>query len=131
MTEPERKPVEMMSPRQHYSAATRLITVGLDKVERVMQGGRSVDAGRVARSELIALAAVHARLATVPQAQFDAWRAGANRAADAKAAHDQSLVESHTAEADPTGRIVHAGTLGSCEDSVCRLTAMQLGERER
>lgn len=129
MTEPERKPVEMMSPRQHYSAATRLITVGLDKVERVMQGGRSVDAGRVARAELIALAAVHARLATVPQAQFDAWRAGANRAADAKAAYDQSLVESHTAEAD--GRIVHAGTLGSCEDPVCRLTAMQLGERER
>jgi ribosomal protein L32 len=53
----------MMSPRDHYAAATRLMTEGLDKVSNEWAIARTVDVARV-----------HAILATVPQSQFDAWK---------------------------------------------------------
>jgi hypothetical protein len=70
------EPIKMMSPRQHYQAATHLITDGLDDLIKGVNVSSDVSAETLwkARAELVAVAQVHATLATVPQAQFERWK---------------------------------------------------------
>jgi hypothetical protein len=70
----EREPIDMMTPRQHYGAATRMITEGLSKFDKIEQGQHFVTEIQRARAELVQAAHVHALLATVPQVQFDRWK---------------------------------------------------------
>jgi hypothetical protein len=65
------EPYKIMTPRQHYETATRMLTNNLDAIYRADPGWSAAD-----RAVFIAEAQVHATLATVPQAQFDAWKPG-------------------------------------------------------
>lgn len=65
-------PKPPMSPRQHYAAASNMLTRSIDRIT-AMYGGEPVPAHLM--QHITDRATAHAILATVPQAQFDAWDA--------------------------------------------------------
>jgi hypothetical protein len=63
---------KIMSPNEHYAAASGLLTRGLDAVARL----HAPDGAPVhVLDHVIGRAHVHAILASVPQGQYDAWKA--------------------------------------------------------
>jgi hypothetical protein len=99
-----------MSPAQHYAAATDLIGDAMRKIDSMQE--LTVADYQWGAEHFTRVATVHAILATVPQAQYDAWK----REAEAKqrAKHGQ-----HPAASDQTGTVVHPGLMADCADPVC------------
>lgn len=66
------KPEPPMSPKEHYVAASNMLTRSVDRIT-AMYGDEPVPAHLM--QHITDRATAHAILATVPQAQFDAWHA--------------------------------------------------------
>lgn len=109
----------VMTPRQHYEAATRLLTNGLPDVERVRQGTSDPALARWMLDHLTAYAHVHAVLATVPQAQYDEWKTvpkptGKPATASSVSCHNCGRV---LFELDERGSVVQPAPVGQFEFS--------------
>jgi hypothetical protein len=95
----------MMTPAQHYAAATRLLTDGVDKYESACEAeGATPNPAHL--GYLAQMANAHAILATVPQQQFDAWLAEV----------ETKRAGSHP---EPGGYTLHVGAVEDCGHPMC------------